>query len=117
MTTATRSSKYTRTTSGISQVLYVALRTFAQTLRSNDRVVLEATVNTWPIADLLGAHAGQVIVSNPMRTRAIAAPRSKPTASIVRFWRSCSPPTLSLRSRFQILLHVRDGIKQPITSL
>jgi transposase len=50
-----------------------ALRAFARTLRSTDRVVLESSVNTWPIADLLTAHAGQVIVSNPMRTRAIAS--------------------------------------------
>jgi transposase len=54
-----------------------ALRAFAQTLRSTDRVVLEASVNTWPIADLLSTHAGQVIVSNPMRTRAIASAKVK----------------------------------------
>jgi transposase len=54
------------------QTTPAALRAFAQTLRSTDRVVLEASVNTWPIADLLSAHAGQVIVSNPMRTQAIA---------------------------------------------
>src|SRR5579864_4867 len=54
-----------------------ALRVFARTLRSTDRVVLEASVNTWPIAELLRAHAGQVIVSNPMRTRAIASAKVK----------------------------------------
>lgn len=54
-----------------------ALRAFARTLSSADRVVLEASVNTWPIADLLSAHAGQVIVSNPMRTRAIASAKVK----------------------------------------
>lgn len=54
-----------------------ALRAFARTLSSEDRVVLEASVNTWPIADLLSAHAGQVIVSNPMRTRAIASAKVK----------------------------------------
>ncbi len=54
-----------------------ALRTFAQTLNSTDRVVLEASINTWPIAELLRAHAGQVIVSNPMRTRAIASAKIK----------------------------------------
>jgi hypothetical protein len=46
-----------------------ALRAFAKTLRSTDRVVLEASMNTWPIAELLNAHAGRVVVSNPMRTR------------------------------------------------
>jgi transposase len=54
-----------------------ALRAFARTLMPTDRVVLEASVNTWPIADLLSAHAGQVIVSNPMRTRAIASAKVK----------------------------------------
>ena len=29
-------------------------------------------MNTWLIAELLGAHAGRVVVSNPLRTRAIA---------------------------------------------
>ncbi len=59
------------------QTTPAALRSFARTLRSTDRVVLEASVNTWPIVDLLSAHAGQVIVSNPMRTRAIASAKVK----------------------------------------
>ncbi len=59
------------------QTTPAALRAFAQTLRSTDRVVLEASTNTWPIAELLGAYAGQVIVSNPMRTRAIASAKIK----------------------------------------
>jgi len=59
------------------QTTPAALRAFAQTLRATDRVVLEASINTWPIAELLGAHAGQVIVSNPMRTRAIASAKIK----------------------------------------
>jgi transposase len=54
-----------------------ALRAFAKTLRSTDQVVLEASMNTWPIAELLNAHAGRVVVSNPMRTRAIASAKVK----------------------------------------
>ncbi|HKV97634.1 MAG TPA: IS110 family transposase [Gammaproteobacteria bacterium] len=54
-----------------------ALRAFAKTLRSTDHVVLEASINTWPIAELLSAHAGRVVVSNPMRTRAIASAKVK----------------------------------------
>jgi transposase len=53
------------------------LRAFAETLGPDDQVVLEATVNTWPIADLLRAHAGRVVVSNPMKTRAIAEAKVK----------------------------------------
>ena len=40
-------------------------------------MVLEATVNTWAIADLLRERAGRVVVSNPMRTRAIADAKVK----------------------------------------
>jgi transposase len=54
-----------------------ALRDFARTLGPDDQVVLEATANTWPIADLLSAHAGSVTVSNPLRTKAIASAKIK----------------------------------------
>ena len=40
-------------------------------------MVLESTINTWKIADLLRAHAGRVVVSNPMKTRAIAEAKVK----------------------------------------
>ena len=53
------------------------LRAFAETLGPDDQVVLEATVNTWQIADLLRVHAGRVVVSNPMKTRAIAEAKVK----------------------------------------
>jgi transposase len=54
-----------------------ALREFAQTLRPDDQVALEATTNTWAIVELLEAHAGRVVVSNPLRTRAIADAKVK----------------------------------------
>lgn len=54
-----------------------ALRAFAETLGPDDEVVLEATVNTWAIAELLRGRAGRVVVSNPMRTRAIADAKIK----------------------------------------
>lgn len=54
-----------------------ALREFARTLGPDDQVVLEATANTWPIADLLAECAGKVVVSNPLRTRAIADAKIK----------------------------------------
>jgi len=53
------------------------LTAFARTLGPDDRVVLEATTNTWAIVELLEGHAGQVIVSNPLRTRAIADAKTK----------------------------------------
>ncbi len=63
--------------SGRIRTTPTAFRAFAQTLRPTDHVVLEASMNTWPIAELLSAHAGRVVVSNPMRTRAIASAKVK----------------------------------------
>ncbi|MGH2358848.1 MAG: IS110 family transposase, partial [Candidatus Limnocylindria bacterium] len=54
-----------------------ALRAFAATLGTEDQVVLEATANTWAIAELLRSHAGRVVVSNPLRTKAIADAKIK----------------------------------------
>ena len=53
-----------------------SLSAFAATLGPDDQVVLEAT-NTWPIVELLERHAGRVVVSNPLRTRAIADAKTK----------------------------------------
>lgn len=55
-----------------------ALETFAQThLSKQHRVALEATTNTWAVAAILEPFAAAVIVSNPLRTRAIAAAKIK----------------------------------------
>jgi transposase len=54
-----------------------ALRAFAETLGANDQVALEATINTFAIARLLEEHAGRVVISNPLRTRAIADAKIK----------------------------------------
>ena len=53
------------------------LREFAQTLRRTDRVALEATMNTAAIAGLLAERAGEVVVSNPFKTRVIAEAKIK----------------------------------------
>jgi transposase len=52
-------------------------RSFAATLGPDDAVALEASTNTWALAELLGRHAGSVVVSNPLRTRAIASAKRK----------------------------------------
>lgn len=54
-----------------------ALRAFADTLGADDQLVLEASTNTWAVTELLAAYAGRVVVSNPMRTRAIAEAKVK----------------------------------------
>jgi transposase len=54
-----------------------ALRLFADSLCEQDEVALEATCNTHAIARLLERHVGRVVVSNPMKTRAIAEAKVK----------------------------------------
>ncbi len=54
-----------------------ALRGFAETVGSDDHVALEATCNTFAIVRLLRQRAGSVVVSNPLRTRAIAEAKIK----------------------------------------
>jgi len=54
-----------------------ALRRVATTLTAEDHVVLEATCNTEAIARVLQQHAGRVVISNPLRTRAIADAKIK----------------------------------------
>jgi transposase len=48
------------------------VRAFGADLGPADEVALEATGNTWAIAALLASRAGRVVVSNPVKTRAIA---------------------------------------------
>jgi len=54
-----------------------ALEAFARTLGPDDQVVLEASTNTFAIADILAEHAGRVVISNPLRTKAIAQAKVK----------------------------------------
>jgi transposase len=53
------------------------LAAFAQQLGAEDEVVVESTSITWAVVDLLAEHAGRVVVSNPLRTRAIASAKVK----------------------------------------
>lgn len=54
-----------------------ALRLFAASLCKTDRVAIEATVNTYAIARLLEERVAEVVVSNPLKTRAIAEAKVK----------------------------------------
>ena len=50
-----------------------ALRGFAQShLHADDRLAVEATTNTWPVVEVLRPFVAEIVVSNPMRTKAIA---------------------------------------------
>jgi transposase len=54
------------------------LETFAtKVLRRGDRVALEATTNCWAVADAIAPHVAEVVVSNPMATKAIAQAKVK----------------------------------------
>lgn len=54
------------------------LERFAQyELRPEDRVVLEASTNTWGVVEILRRHVANVTVSNPMLTKAIASAKIK----------------------------------------
>jgi transposase len=54
-----------------------ALRAWADGLRADDQVALEATGNSDAIANLLMPLVGRVVVSNPSKTRAIAEAKVK----------------------------------------
>jgi hypothetical protein len=55
-----------------------ALEDFARPhLSHQHKVALEATTNTWAVADLLRPYAQEVVISNPLRTRAIATAKIK----------------------------------------
>jgi transposase len=55
-----------------------SLLDFAQQhLTAHDRVVVEATTNTWAVVALLKPHVAEVVVSNPLATKAIASAKIK----------------------------------------
>lgn len=55
-----------------------ALEAFARTrLSPQHRVALEATINTWAVARVLQPWVAEVVISNPLRTRAIAEAKIK----------------------------------------
>jgi transposase len=54
-----------------------ALLRFAEELTGDDSLALEVTTNAWAVADLLRPFVGRVVVSNPMKTKAIAEAKVK----------------------------------------
>lgn len=48
-----------------------------QQLRRSDRIALEATTNTWGVVAILKPFVKEVVVSNPLRTKAIASAKVK----------------------------------------
>jgi len=54
-----------------------ALLRFAEELTKDDSVALEVTTNAWAVADLIQPFVARVVVSNPMKTKAIAEAKVK----------------------------------------
>jgi len=46
-------------------------------LSGEDRLAMEATTNTWAVAELLRPHVKEIVIGNPLRTRAIAEAKIK----------------------------------------
>jgi len=110
-----------------------ALLSYARNRPDQDtRVAMEAMTNTWAIVDLLEPFVAEVVVSNPMRTKAIASAKvktDKVDATILaqllrcdflpRVWQP-SPPLRQLRSltsRRASLTHHQTAIKNRIHSV
>ena len=92
------------------------LARFAQGLREDDHVVLEATGNTVAIVNALTAQVDRVVVANPLQVRLIAYSRIKTDkidASILatEFVRQSSPCRSTNFAR-----RVSHSLSQPISS-
>lgn len=53
------------------------VRFATQDLRKTDRVALEATTNTWPVVDIIRPHVKELVVGNPLKTKAITEAKIK----------------------------------------
>jgi transposase len=55
-----------------------ALREFVQRqLSPADRLVMEASTNTWAVAEVLRPYVQEIVIGNPLRVRAIAEAKIK----------------------------------------
>lgn len=98
---------------------------FAKGLDGNCKVALEATGNASMIYDILTGHGAQVVVVNPMRTRAIAEARIKTdkldAEILVRLLAAdfvCACWVASKEEReLRTLLHHRAALKKQVVSI
>ena len=105
---------------------------FAAELNEDDSLALEVTTNAWAVADVLEPFVGRVVVSNPMKTRAIAEAKvktDKVDAEVLAQLLRCDylpsvwvpdPTTRSLRqstSRRERLVSERTRLKNRIQSV
>lgn len=98
----------------------------------DDQVVMEATTNTWAVADIVEPHVARVVIGNPLQTKAIANARLKTdkvdSEILAQLLRSDFLPTVwqpdpetrekrQLMSRRTTLVHDRTRIKNRIHSV
>jgi transposase len=83
-----------------------ALRAFTDSLGPEDEVAIEATCNTHAIVKLIASRVARVVISNPMKTRAIAEAKVKTDKSA---WTAAHPGAM------KCLLHAL--VEAPATSL
>jgi len=103
-----------------------ALVCFAERhLQRDDRLAMEATTHTWAVVELLEPCVAKVVVSNPMRTRAIAFAKIKTDRIDARvlaelLWAGYLPevwqPDAATR-RLRALTHRRAGLVADRTAL
>ncbi|TWT40663.1 Transposase [Botrimarina hoheduenensis] len=109
-----------------------ALLRLGQELTPEDSVALEVTTNAWAVADLLQPLVGRLVVSNPMKTKAIAEAKAKTDkvdAEVLAQLLRCDylpsvwvpdPATRSLRqltSRRERLVSERTRLKNRVQSV
>ena len=63
---------------GKASCLREELQRFARDkLKRSDRVALESTTNTWPVANVLRPYVAEIVVGNALKTKAIAEAKVK----------------------------------------
>jgi transposase len=67
---------------------------YLDSLEDQSKIVIESTANWYWLFDLLSDHGFNVVISNPVKTKAIASARIKTTNSTRTCWPSCCGPIL-----------------------
>ena len=94
------------------------LRAFAQCLGPQDAVALESTTNAAAVHGLLARHAGAVVISNPLQTKAIATARVKTdkvdSTVLAQLLRTGFLPTVWMPDEHTAMLRQRCGHRQAL---
>ena len=86
---------------------------FADSLGPEDEVAIEATCNTHAIVRLIEPRVARVVVSNPMKTRAIAEAKVKTDKVDAAVLASCWPRTTCRRCGWLMRPRTRCAARSP----